>query len=464
MAFIYHERQLGALCGVHCLNNLLQGPQFGPGDLAEIGKALDHQERLLLGGADGQTSGAQQQGAAAEANSLGYNVDSSAEGGNFSIQVLSVALQRFNLHLLPARHPEARGLMADPGTATVAYLCQYRDHWFAIRLVADCWWNLNSTRKSPAQVGHFYLAAWLSQLGAEGYSIFLVMGNSWPAPSKPRDPQRPDEMYHDVFELLEKAKTTGGNPLAGGDGDDMDADRRAALALQEEEDMRQACPVEDNRPFAPFGLHGGSGQPFGHERYGPAHSGSLPTSTGASAGTDLPHSLRDMGFAEPLIRAAERVASRSGSPGALQLMLNARSVTADAQVDDVGFARTVQQAVLSCDTRTATAFDQKLLDLVALLCLDGGARLRAARPHLNGASLGQFLQSVVHGRSGLWPRHCAEAADVAVDLLSREGGASPPWRGEPSIASVGPRTLLSDDDGADHTISLDCRNSSCATL
>ncbi|CAJ1364335.1 unnamed protein product [Effrenium voratum] len=49
------------------------GPHFGPGDLAEIGVLLDHQ------------------------------VDSSADGGNFSIQVLTLALERFKMDLVPSR-------------------------------------------------------------------------------------------------------------------------------------------------------------------------------------------------------------------------------------------------------------------------------------------------------------------------------------------------------------------------
>ncbi|CAL1154050.1 unnamed protein product, partial [Cladocopium goreaui] len=121
--YIYHERQLGGLCGVHCLNNLLQGPHFGPGDLAEIGVHLDQQERALVRQATGEV------GTGAEE----YNVDSSADGGNFSIQVLSVALKRFELELVSSRHPNMKVAMKDPSEATEAFLCQSRDHWFAIR-------------------------------------------------------------------------------------------------------------------------------------------------------------------------------------------------------------------------------------------------------------------------------------------------------------------------------------------
>ena len=48
MVYLYHERQVAALCGQHCLNNLMQGPHFTTGDLADIAMALDQQERKLM--------------------------------------------------------------------------------------------------------------------------------------------------------------------------------------------------------------------------------------------------------------------------------------------------------------------------------------------------------------------------------------------------------------------------------
>ena len=46
--FIYHEKQVSALCGVHALNNLLQGSYYGAGDLADVARALDARELALL--------------------------------------------------------------------------------------------------------------------------------------------------------------------------------------------------------------------------------------------------------------------------------------------------------------------------------------------------------------------------------------------------------------------------------
>ena len=46
--FVYHERQQSALCGQHCLNNLLQGNFFTPGDLSEIALELDALEKQMM--------------------------------------------------------------------------------------------------------------------------------------------------------------------------------------------------------------------------------------------------------------------------------------------------------------------------------------------------------------------------------------------------------------------------------
>ena len=45
---LYHERQVAALCGQHCLNNLLQGPYFTEVDLAEVAQELDRKEQALM--------------------------------------------------------------------------------------------------------------------------------------------------------------------------------------------------------------------------------------------------------------------------------------------------------------------------------------------------------------------------------------------------------------------------------
>jgi ataxin-3 len=114
--FIYHERQDSLLCGQHCINNLLQGPYFNAVDLSDIAIELDSIENSLIESYDNDNNkynnnsvvdtilndvSAVINGRSAHAHKISShsttaksnNVDDS---GNYSIQVLKCALQRFN--------------------------------------------------------------------------------------------------------------------------------------------------------------------------------------------------------------------------------------------------------------------------------------------------------------------------------------------------------------------------------
>ena len=76
---------VAGLCGVHCLNTLLQGPYFTAVDLMRFASELDEKERqtMLEMGADTN-------------DFLRYMAEESgnvSDDGNYSIQVLSEALK-----------------------------------------------------------------------------------------------------------------------------------------------------------------------------------------------------------------------------------------------------------------------------------------------------------------------------------------------------------------------------------
>eukprot|EP01041_Mallomonas_annulata_P002901 gene2901-5692_t len=167
--WIYHELQESQLCGQHCLNNLLQGPYFTAPDLAGIAQELDDQERMhmLEGGADtpevrkflSEGSG---------------NVDDS---GNFSLQVLSTALKRsHNINLISWSSRSANDNIVDP-TSENGFIINRSNHWFSIRKIINIWWNLNSTEEKPVHISDFYLAAFIGQLRADNYSVFIAQGH-----------------------------------------------------------------------------------------------------------------------------------------------------------------------------------------------------------------------------------------------------------------------------------------------
>ncbi len=158
VCWVYHERQESQLCGQHCLNNLLQGPFFNAIDLAEIARELDAAERRL--------------GAVSYINASA-NVDDS---GNFSIQVLRVALQRFNnSDLIPWF--QKKGEADVDVTQQKGIIVNRSNHWFTIRKINNHWFNLNSTIDRPEYISDFALSAFLASLRAEGYSVFLAQGN-----------------------------------------------------------------------------------------------------------------------------------------------------------------------------------------------------------------------------------------------------------------------------------------------
>ncbi|CAI5488211.1 unnamed protein product [Closterium sp. Naga37s-1] len=178
---LYHERQDAALCGVHCLNALLQAPLFDAADLAAIAEGLDRRERAVMaeGGAGAASAG---DGGSAEGGGGGESENAAADG-DFSIQVLSEALAVWGLALTPldAANSAAQAAQANPHAQT-AFLCHLHRHWFALRRVGEHWFNFNSLLAAPQHLSEFYLAAYLSSLRAEGWTIFVVTGAFPPAP------------------------------------------------------------------------------------------------------------------------------------------------------------------------------------------------------------------------------------------------------------------------------------------
>ncbi|XP_077989042.1 ataxin-3-like [Glandiceps talaboti] len=167
MESIFHEKQEGSLCAQHCLNALLQGEYFTAVDLASLARDLDDEElnRMSEGGVNSpeylkfleQPSG---------------NMDDS---GFFSVQVISRALTLWALELVPFGSEAATGASIDP-TFETAFICNYREHWFAVRKLGHQWFNLNSLLVGPELISDTYLAMFLAQLQQEGYSIFVVVG------------------------------------------------------------------------------------------------------------------------------------------------------------------------------------------------------------------------------------------------------------------------------------------------
>mmetsp|Transcript_11924 Transcript_11924/g.24110 ORF Transcript_11924/g.24110 Transcript_11924/m.24110 type:complete len:411 (+) Transcript_11924:38-1270(+) len=181
---IFHERQQSALCGQHCLNNLLQASIFTPGDLAEIAHELDVAERQVMMEMGADTSDA--------LKFLGEDSGNVDESGNFSIQVLNRALERSHEIVLTNLGSESlRGQTSDSMvTQGDAFVLNRSEHWFTVRKLYGRFWNLNSTLSRPEPIGDFYLSAFLTQMQTDGYDVFVAS----PAKNLPPPPSAdPDE-------------------------------------------------------------------------------------------------------------------------------------------------------------------------------------------------------------------------------------------------------------------------------
>jgi ataxin-3 len=164
---IYHEKQDAALCALHSINALLQGQYFTEIDLATIARRLDAQEQSVL-----SQQQQEQHKLSNAATSVSNNLD---DDGNFSIQVLQVALKdSFDLQLSNLNHPQNQFIELD---SKQAYICNYQSHWFTLRKFGyRHWFNLNSINSWPTYLSNTYLSLFIAQLQNEGYSIFVVDG------------------------------------------------------------------------------------------------------------------------------------------------------------------------------------------------------------------------------------------------------------------------------------------------
>jgi len=154
---IYHEKQVGALCAVHCLNNLMQERMFDEVILAEVAQALDREEQRLLGG--GAVSG-------------GGNV---REDGFFNVQVIRAALQRAGFQMETLSGPEARSVAAEPAKQR-GFICNRKEHWFALRRIGQEWFDVNSCLKTPRHFTDAELIAHVNEALGEGYTLFVIRG------------------------------------------------------------------------------------------------------------------------------------------------------------------------------------------------------------------------------------------------------------------------------------------------
>jgi len=266
--WIYHERQQDLLCGQHALNNLIQESVYSPEMLASMAHQLDEMEMNYM--AQNNEGGIHSKDYQQRMNEGSGNVDAH---GNFSIQVLRSALQnKFGLELHNIRE---EAIKKQEPTTMEGFICNKQSHWFAIRKINGCYWNLNSTKERPEMISHFNLATETDKLIADGYSVFCV-SNKVTLPPACLDVQEMERRKERQFKVVngnwwresDLMKGVGGtkNGSTGGDpwknvGSGMRLDGKSAMpalpadlagALTEEEQLQFAMAASlEKQPAVP---------------------------------------------------------------------------------------------------------------------------------------------------------------------------------------------------------------------
>lgn len=177
---IYFEKQgANRMCGLHCLNAIVQGPLYHEGDLTQAAASLDAHERTLLT-------------PRSRANFHSGNV---ALDGHFSFSVIEACLRKRRLDCIPWLSERASLFRQNPGLA-VAYLLHTNDHWLCLRKVNKTWYRLDSLRAAPQRLsGRFEYE--LDDFMKRGYLVFIVMpeeGRQFPSVDVQPDRLRPHQM------------------------------------------------------------------------------------------------------------------------------------------------------------------------------------------------------------------------------------------------------------------------------
>ena len=130
----YHERQLGNLCGLHAVNNLLQRPEYSREDFIIIAREFE----LVLANLN------------ANLTQEYYSAD-----GNFSVEVITRALDMCNIRMLQSTDPTVATLQETPFGYLVNVGSGFDRHWISIRKIGRQWYDFDSLLLQPELLPFF---------------------------------------------------------------------------------------------------------------------------------------------------------------------------------------------------------------------------------------------------------------------------------------------------------------------
>jgi ataxin-3 len=185
---VYFEKQGGdRLCGVHCLNALLQNPVFSQADLNKFASDVEKQEAALL--ADPSKPKPPRQMTISSLSNQPKS-DHKDDTGYFSLPVLEKALgTKYGISVQNAARRDIiqqinrEGLERHDG-----FVIHLHDHWFAARAIPNPqypgvreWFFLDSLKSGPQPVTENELWGTLQGIIQSGGNVFILTGGRLPA-------------------------------------------------------------------------------------------------------------------------------------------------------------------------------------------------------------------------------------------------------------------------------------------
>ncbi|CRH02690.1 ataxin-3, putative [Plasmodium relictum] len=196
--YVYWEKQGNdRMCGLHCINSILQGPYYSEDTLAEIGRELDDKEKEFF----------------KCSNELVRNNSSNVlDDGFINISVLIECLKRKNI-LLKNVFEEDLIKIISSNHQDIGYICNLEQHWFSIRKIHNTWYVLDSLKSAPLYIKEMNLKFYFNDV-IKKYHIFSVQNVnpyiSLPKPDINFEAKNPNQFYIPTSEISEIAFISDG--------------------------------------------------------------------------------------------------------------------------------------------------------------------------------------------------------------------------------------------------------------
>ena len=180
---IYWEIQgKDGMCALHSVNNFLQGPVYTEEDLSAIALVMDEKERSLLRPSKDHENYSDDLKTLIQGGSTNVS-----ENGFFSYAVIEECLRVQGYRCCSLKSSGLSGTTKSPPT-NVGLMCNFHEHWFTVRFVADTWYNLDSMKKNPLQLTEKEIQALFNTVVDRHYAVFIISpiipGQALPSPEK----------------------------------------------------------------------------------------------------------------------------------------------------------------------------------------------------------------------------------------------------------------------------------------